>query len=149
RSLQAYRFVFDSRYDLLVLLSILEEVGNIEEGVALQTDVDEGRLHPRQNLRHLPFIDVADYALRTMPFDVVLDEFVILEYGEFGFLCSRGNDQLFLHRRSCAEPGRMKTQVHAKTRGPQKNHGLSWKLLCPEEQLRGFTPSAQLCAAAL
>ncbi len=47
-------FVLGSGNDLVVLLSVFEEVGNVEESVALQADIDERRLHSRQDLRHLP-----------------------------------------------------------------------------------------------
>jgi hypothetical protein len=36
------------------------QVGHVQEGRALEADVDEGRLHARQHARHLAEIDVAD-----------------------------------------------------------------------------------------
>ena len=38
------------------------QVGHVQEGRALQADVDEGRLHAGQHARHLAEIDVADQA---------------------------------------------------------------------------------------
>jgi len=71
-------FVLGSRYQLVVLLCVLEEVGNIEERVALQTDIDERRLHSRQYLRHSSFIDIAHDSFRALSLDHEFDEFVVL-----------------------------------------------------------------------
>ena len=62
-------------------------VGN-EKGVAFETDVHECGLHPRKDLRYLSFIDVADDSLRSMTFDVKLNEFVVLQNRNLCFLGS-------------------------------------------------------------
>jgi hypothetical protein len=42
---------------ILVVLFQLHKVGNIEEGVALQADVDEGRLHSGKHPGYAALVD--------------------------------------------------------------------------------------------
>ena len=44
------------------VLDLLADVGDVEEGVLLEADVDERGLHPRQDPRDAPLVDVADDA---------------------------------------------------------------------------------------
>jgi hypothetical protein len=46
------------------------QVGHVQEGRALEADVDEGRLHAGQHARHLAEIDVADEPALQRAFDV-------------------------------------------------------------------------------
>ena len=43
------------------------DVGDIEKAVTLETEVDKGRLHARQHLRHPSLVDVADDAAVDAP----------------------------------------------------------------------------------
>ena len=49
--------------DPLKLFLFVEEIRDIKEGVAFESDIDESRLHSRQHAHHAPFINVADDAL--------------------------------------------------------------------------------------
>ena len=42
---------------IVVVLFQLHKVGDIEEGIALQADVDEGRLHAREHPGYAAFVD--------------------------------------------------------------------------------------------
>ena len=42
---------------ILIVLFQLHKVGNVEEGIALQADVDKCRLHAGQHAGNAPFID--------------------------------------------------------------------------------------------
>jgi hypothetical protein len=76
----ALRLVDD---DALELLLLVEEVGDVEEGVALQPDVDEGRLHAGQHAHDAPLVDVADDALRRLAaLDVELGDAPVLDDGD-------------------------------------------------------------------
>ncbi len=68
--------------DLLEVGHLLAHVGDVEEGVALEADVDEGGLHAGEDARHPPLVDVADDAARPLPLDVELGEAVVLEDGD-------------------------------------------------------------------
>src|SRR6185437_13216332 len=58
--LHLFHFFFDGRYDVLELLDFFEEVRNVEEGVAIEPDLHEGRLHAWQHARHTAFVDASD-----------------------------------------------------------------------------------------
>src|SRR4029079_17644015 len=51
--------------DLLEVVQLLAHVGDVEERVALEPDVDERRLHAGQHPRDAPLVDVADRAARA------------------------------------------------------------------------------------
>ena len=46
----------------LAAVALFPDVGHMQEGGALQADIDEGRLHARQHAHHAPQVDVADQA---------------------------------------------------------------------------------------
>ena len=46
-------------HHLVVLFVVFEEIGDVQERVALQADVDKGRLHARQHARNPAFMDAA------------------------------------------------------------------------------------------
>ena len=55
-----------------------DDLVDVEEGVLLQSDVDERRLHPREDVSDLAEVDVADHAtLRTL--DVQLNQATVLK----------------------------------------------------------------------
>ena len=73
--------------------SALEALGSddlvdVEEGVLLQADVDEGRLHAGQHVGHLAEVDVADDAALG-PLDVEFDEFAVLEHRDTRLVACR------------------------------------------------------------
>jgi hypothetical protein len=57
----------------------LVQVGHMQEGGALQPDVDEGRLHAGQHARHLAEVDVADQATFERALDVQLLHRTVLD----------------------------------------------------------------------
>ena len=79
------------------VLDLLADVGDVEEGVLLEADVDEGRLHPRQDPRHAPLVDVADDAALLPAFDLHLGDAAVLEDGHPGLAIVGGDEELFLH----------------------------------------------------
>ena len=58
--LHFFDFAFDGVDYVIVIFQIFEEVADIQEGVAIQTDIDEGRLHAGQHARDAAFVDAAD-----------------------------------------------------------------------------------------
>jgi hypothetical protein len=46
--------------DVVVIFEIFEEVADVKEGVAIEADIDEGRLHARQHARNTAFVNAAD-----------------------------------------------------------------------------------------
>ena len=88
---------------LLVLVIVVEEiggaddVGDVEEAVALEAEVDEGRLHARQDLRHAALVDIADDAAIALALDEDLGDQIVLENGHTCFVAVRGDDHFFVH----------------------------------------------------
>ena len=76
----------------------VNDIADVEEPVALETEIDEGALHPWQHLLHAPLIDVAGDAARLIAFDRDLDDFVVLENCGHGLVTARGDDHLLVHR---------------------------------------------------
>src|SRR5207237_2827615 len=67
---------------VVVLLESVDDVGDVEEGVALEAEVDEGGLHAGQNFGDAAFIDVADDGAVARPLDPQLDDLPLVENGD-------------------------------------------------------------------
>ena len=85
RRLGRQRIAGSRRHDrpvLVVLEGFLgrtDDVGDVEERVALETEVNERRLHAREHFRDAAFVDVADHAARLFPLDEDFDDLIVLE----------------------------------------------------------------------
>src|SRR5207247_6785943 len=90
-------FVFDTRDNLLVLLSVLKQIRNVKERIPFKTDIDEGGLHSGQYFRYFALINVTNDTLRAMAFYVKFNEFVVFEDCNFSLLRRRVTDQFLLH----------------------------------------------------
>ena len=88
--------------ELVELGERVHDVGDVEEAVALEAEVDEGRLHAGQHLGHPAFVDVADDAAVALALDENLRDQVVLENGHHGFVAVRGDDHLLSHHESPA-----------------------------------------------
>lgn len=62
------------------------QVGHVQEGSALQSDVDEGRLHAGQHAHDLAGVDVANQAAFQGAFNVQLLHGPSFDEGDAGFL---------------------------------------------------------------
>ena len=76
---------------------LLPQVGHVQEGRALQPDVDEGRLHARQHARHLAQVDVADQAALQRTLDVQLLHRAAFDHRHPGFLGRPVDENILLH----------------------------------------------------
>ncbi len=56
-------------------------VAGVEESVAFEADVDEGRLHSGENSRHTTQVDVSDHTAICVMLEIDLGRSAILEYG--------------------------------------------------------------------
>ena len=76
------------------------DVGDVQEGGALEADLDERRLHSRQHARDLADVDVADAAALELAFQVQLLHRAVLDHGDARFLrCPVDEDVLHRGRR--------------------------------------------------
>ncbi len=69
-------------FEPLELLDGVDDFRDVEERVALEPDVDERRLHPREDLGDPSLVDVADDAALILAFDENLDDLIVLENGD-------------------------------------------------------------------
>ena len=59
---------------VIVVFEVFKYVANVEKCVAVQADVDESRLHARQDSSYFTFVDTADECEFFFAFDVNLDQ---------------------------------------------------------------------------
>ena len=52
-------FAVRNGLNLAVFVLRLDEIGDVKEGIALETDLDERRLHAGEHARHFAFVDGA------------------------------------------------------------------------------------------
>ena len=86
--------------EALELLDGVDDFSDVEERVALEPDVDERRLHPREDLGDPSLVDVADDAALILALDEDLDDLVVLENGDARVVRAGGDDHLLVHGNS-------------------------------------------------
>jgi hypothetical protein len=72
--------------DLVVLLVIFEEIRNVQERVAFQADIDERRLHSRQDAGHSSFVNATRQRIFLLPLVVHFRDLLILDNRDTGFV---------------------------------------------------------------
>jgi hypothetical protein len=82
-----------------VLVQPLEDVGDVQERVTFQADVDEGGLHPRKHAGDAARVDVADAPV-ALPLDEDLGQEAVLEERRLRLLRRAADDDLLGHGRS-------------------------------------------------
>jgi hypothetical protein len=76
----------------------VDDVGHVEEAVALEADVDERRLHARQHFGDAALVDVADHSALALALDRDLDDLVVLENGHHGLVAVGRDDHFLVHQ---------------------------------------------------
>ena len=89
--------------DPVVLLGVFVEIGNVEEGVTIEADVHEGRLHAGQDPADPPFINPADQPRLRVALEVDFHQAVVFQHRDLRLMRRRGNEQLLLHGNSFAQ----------------------------------------------
>ncbi len=64
---------FSVRLTVIVILEVFENVADVQEGVAIQANIHECRLHARQNARDFSLVDAADERELFLTLNVDLD----------------------------------------------------------------------------
>ncbi len=91
---------FVARFELVELLERVHDVGDVQEPVALEAEVDERRLHAGQDLADPALVDVADDSPLPLAFDEDFGGEIVLENGHHGFVAVGGDDHLLGHSRT-------------------------------------------------
>jgi len=71
---------------IVVVLFQLHEVGDVEEGVALQADVDEGRLHAGKDASDATFVDGSCQGVLILALKIDFREQIVFDQAHFGFV---------------------------------------------------------------
>ena len=95
--------VLVARFELLELFERVDDVGDVEEAVALEAEVDEGRLHAGQDLADAALVDVADDAPLPLAFDEDFGDEIVFEDGHHGFVAVGGDDHLLGHSQNSSQ----------------------------------------------
>ena len=74
---------------IVVVLFQFHEVGNVEEGVALQADVDKGRLHAGKDAGYAAFVDGSGEGVFVLAFEIDFREEIVFYQAHFGFVWGR------------------------------------------------------------
>lgn len=92
-----------------VLFQVFEYVADVQEGVAVQADVHEGRLHAREHAGDPALVNASNQRELFLAFDVNLYELSFFQNRDSPFVGGCGNNQFFCHENSsggiAASPG--------------------------------------------
>jgi hypothetical protein len=91
---------FAGGHALIVFARLLQKIGDIEEGVSLEPEFDEGGLHPRQNACDASFVNAAYERILVGALEVNFDKLVVFKKRDLGLVAIRRNHQLFCHLES-------------------------------------------------
>jgi hypothetical protein len=81
--------------DLVVIFLVLEkEIRNVEEGVSLQSDVHESRLHPGKHPADAAFIDPAHQPHVRIALKIHFHQLVVFHYGQLRLVRRRRDKHL-------------------------------------------------------
>ena len=75
-----------------------DDIGGMQEGGPLQTDVNEGRLHPRQHPAYPAFVDIAHQSATLGAFDDDLLHHAVFDHGNPGLGRCHIDQDFFAHR---------------------------------------------------
>ena len=98
-----FELVFVAAFEPFELLEGVDDLGDVEEPVALETEIDEGRLHAGKNFRYPALVDIADDTAVPFTLDKDLRDEIVLEDGHHRLVAIGGDDHLLGHART---PGR-------------------------------------------
>src|SRR6185436_6030364 len=82
---------------LVMIVAVAPDVGDVQEGCAIQSDLDEGRLHSRQHAAYLAQINVADQAAAAAALDVQFLNHALLHYCDARLLRRDIDQYFFVH----------------------------------------------------
>ena len=74
-----------------------DNVGRVQEGRAIQTDLDERGLHPRQHPHHPTFVDIAHQTAAFGALDDDLVHHTVLHHGDPGLRRGDIDQDFFAH----------------------------------------------------
>jgi hypothetical protein len=88
------------RMAVIVILQILEHVADVQEGVAIEANFDECRLHAGEDARYFSFVNATDEGELFLALNVNLDQLTFFHNRDSAFVRACGNYQFFRHENS-------------------------------------------------
>ena len=83
----------------------MPDIGHMQKGSALKSDVDKGRLHSRQHPGHLAKINIANQAALERSLDMQFLQGTVSNNGNPRFLRRPVDQDIFMHRTSSVGHG--------------------------------------------
>ena len=90
-AIELQNLFFNAGDDLVVLFVVFEKVGNVKEGVAVQPDIDECRLHAGQHAGDSSFVNAASERIFVLALMIDLSYEVVFDNCHPGFMAARAN----------------------------------------------------------
>ena len=90
------------RVEAVELLERRDDVRDVEEAVAFETEVNERRLHAGQHFRYPALVQIANDTARALALDEDFGDLIFLENRDPCFVGARGDDHLLGHARNSA-----------------------------------------------
>jgi len=85
---------------VFVVVFQFHKIRNVEEGIALQANVDEGGLHAGQHAGYPAFVDGPREGVFIFALEVDFREQIVFHQPHFSLVRRRRNKQLFVHGHS-------------------------------------------------
>ncbi len=104
----------------------LHKVGDIEERVALQANVDKGRLHSGEDASNAAFIDGTCQGVFVFAFEVDFREQIVFDQPHFGFVRGGRHKQFFGHANSGPGPSGGRGITGSKAGEDWEDQALRW-----------------------
>ncbi len=104
----------------------LHKVGDIEERVALQANVDKGRLHSGEDASYAAFIDGTCQGVFVFAFEVDFREQIVFDQPHFGFVRGGRHKQFFGHTNSGPGPSGGRGITGSKAGEDWEDQALRW-----------------------
>ena len=82
----------DDLLELLLVFLFFQEIGYVKESVALQSNVDECRLHSRQDSRYATFVNGTSERVFVLTLKINFVELLVFHDRHFGFMWGGGNE---------------------------------------------------------
>jgi hypothetical protein len=89
RTVQLQDLFLHAGDDLVVLVVVFEEIGDVQEGIALQAYVDKCRLHARQHPRDSTFMDTARQRVFILPLVENFNYLIVFDHRHSCFVAIR------------------------------------------------------------
>jgi hypothetical protein len=79
----------DDLLEVFLVFLLFEEIGDVKEGIAFESNVDECRLHSREDPRYAAFVDGTCQRVFVLTLEINFGKLFVFDHRDFGFVRSR------------------------------------------------------------